>query len=189
VPIPPIPVDRELTGDPDLAAPAGFTLVDEPLVDGLPHRVALGSDFTAVLAVPSGLALTWRDADPIEPVTSSGTGLLPVAGVLVDSPDVGELLARLFIIRDDAVLGALPLVLGLRARVPDDGVGESGVQLELIVMSWEIRAGSMRGPGDFGARFSFAWRRLMPAPDLFTTAPVHPRVRARGALTTAGGLS
>jgi hypothetical protein len=163
--------------------------VDEPLVDGLPHRVALGSDFTAVLAVPSGLALTWRDADPTEPVTSSSTGLLPVAARLVESPGVGGLLARLFILRDDSVLGALPLVLGVRAGVPDDGAGAPGVQLEVIVLSWDMRAGSMRGQGDFGARFSFAWRRLTPAPDLFNAAPVHPRVRARGALTTVGGLS
>jgi hypothetical protein len=188
VPVPPVPVARELTPDPDLSAPAGFTVVDEPLVDGLPHRMALGADLTAVLTVPTGQALTWRDTDPTERVSSGEDGLLPAAAPEGGAPEGGAVdrpPARLFVLRGDEVLGSVPLVLGRRARVSDDGL-PPGVQLEIALLSWDVRAGTLRGPGDVGARLSFAWRRA-GASDVFTPPPVHPRVQARGALTAPGG--
>jgi hypothetical protein len=183
VPVPPIPVARELTPDPDLTPPAGFIVLEEPLVDGLPHRVPLGADLVGVLTVPTGLALTWRDADPSEPVSRSGNQLVPAAGTgggstgAVDRPPV-----RLFVLRGDQILGALPLVVGRRGRIGDNGLAP-GVQLEVVALAWELRVGTLRGPGDAGARLALAWRRVDAAADAFAAPPIHPRVRARGTLT------
>jgi hypothetical protein len=187
VTVPSVPVARELTPGPAMTPPAGFTVVDEALVDGLPHRVPLGGDLVAVLAVPTGLALAWRDGDPAEPVSGSGDQLAPVdaAG---DGPTgaVGRPPVRLFVLQGDRVRGSLPRVAGARLRVGDDGL-PPGVQLEVVALAWELRAGTLRGPGDVGARLRLAWRRVDAAPDAFSPPPVHPRVRARQAQLPAGG--
>jgi hypothetical protein len=94
---------------------------------------------------------------------------------------------RLFVLRGDQVLGSLPLVLGYRGRVANDGL-PPGVQLEVVALAWELRAGTLRGPGDSGARLALAWRRVDAAADAFAPPPVHPRVRARGALTPPEAL-
>jgi hypothetical protein len=187
VPVPPVPVARELTPGPDLTPPTGFTVVEEPLVDGLPQRVPLGGDLVAVLTVPTGLAHTWLDADPAEPVSRSGGEFVPGAEAgdvptgAVDRPPV-----RLFVLEGDRVLGSLPLVAGRRDRVGHDG-RPPGVRLDVVVLDWEVRAGTLRGPGDAGARLALAWRRADAAANAFAAPPVHPRVRARQAPTPAGG--
>jgi hypothetical protein len=170
-----------------MTPPAGFTVVDEPLVDGLPQRLPLGADLVAVLTVPTGLALAWRDGDPSEPVSRSADQLAPAApageaptGAADRAP------VRLFLLQGDQVRGSLPLVAGRRRQVGDDGL-PPGVRLEVVALAWELPAGSLRGPGDVGARLRLAWRRVDAAPDTFTAPPVHPRVRARQAPSPTGG--
>lgn len=53
----------------------------------------------------------------------------------------------------------LPLVAGLVQRVASP-IGE----LELAITGWDIRAGTVRGPGDFGSWFEVAWAPA-PGPD------------------------
>jgi hypothetical protein len=176
MPVPSPLVARELTPDPVAAAPTGFALVDEALVDGLPHRIQLGGGLVAVLAVPTGLAVQWRDADPLTPVTSSAGGSTPAAAGPAGRS--GQPPARLLVLRGDDVAGSVPLVAGRRALVGNDGE-PPGAQLEVIVLAWDIRAGTLLGPGVAGARITLAWRRTDRAPDAFTAPPAHPRVRDR----------
>jgi hypothetical protein len=51
--------------------------------------------------------------------------------------------------------------------------------VELAILDWEVRAGSMRGAGDFGSFIELAWRRADQAVDTFRPAPVHRRVAER----------
>jgi hypothetical protein len=186
VPVPSVLVARELTPEPDLTPPAGFALVDQALVDGLPQRLPLGGDLLGVLAMPTGLALAWRDGDPTEPVSSSGDQLAPATPA--DDGATGAVdraLVRLFVLEGDRVRGSLPLIAGRRLLVGDDGL-PPGVRLELVVLAWDVRAGSLRGPGDVGSRLALAWRARRTT-DAFDPPPVHPHVRARQAPPPTGG--
>jgi hypothetical protein len=175
MPVPSAVVARELTPDQAPATPPGFTLVDQALLDGLPHRVQLGGDLVAVLTVPTGLAVDWRDADPAAPVSSSAAASAPSPpGGLAGLPPP----ARLLVLRGEEVAGSLPLVAGRRALVGGDGQ-PPGVQLEVMVIAWDLRAGTLLGPGDAGARITLAWRRADRAADAFAAPPVHPQVAAR----------
>jgi hypothetical protein len=173
MPVPSAVVARGLIPDLVPTAPPGFTVVDEALVDGLPHRIQVGGDLVAVLTVPTGLAADWRDADPAAPVSSSAGGPVPTSGRAGHPPP-----ARLLVLRGEGVVASVPLVAGRRAQVAGDG-GPPGVQLEILVLAWDIRARTLLGPGDAGARITLAWRRAGTAPDAFTAPPVHPQVAAR----------
>jgi len=76
-------------------------------------------------------------------------------------------------------LASVPLVAGMRRRLPDSGGAEQGVRIELIVTAWDIRAGSLRGQGDFGSRVELAWRRADRASDEFAAPVPGERVLAR----------
>jgi hypothetical protein len=175
MPVPSPIVARELVPDRAPAVPDGFTLVDEALLDGLPRRIQLGDDHVGVLVVPTGLAAEWRGAAPAAAVSASDAELLPPGP---GDAAVTRVPARLLVLRGDDVAGSLPLVAGRRYLVGDDG-GAGGARLEVVVLAWDIRAGTLRGPGDTGARVRLAWRRADRAPGAFPAPPVHPRVRAR----------
>jgi hypothetical protein len=68
--------------------------------------------------------------------------------------------------------------------VPDAGRAGTGIRIELVVLGWQIRAGSLRGPGDFGSRIELAWRIADRAADEFSPPPVSARVLERLAATT-----
>jgi hypothetical protein len=173
------PIRRYLTSQPEPLAPDGFNRLDEPLRNGLPHTIRLDDTYRLVLVVPTGLAVSWREADPAAVISSSAAGTAGVAahaarpiGVIDRYP------ARLFLRRGTTFLGAIPLVAGLRRSLPE-GREEAGVGLEIILLSWDLRAGCLRGPGDFGAGISLAWRLLGKAADSFSPPPISPAVLAR----------
>jgi hypothetical protein len=57
--------------------------------------------------------------------------------------------------------------------------GGAGALVEIVVLAWEIRAGTVRSGGDVGSRISLAWRDASRAPEQFSPDPIHPRVAAR----------
>jgi hypothetical protein len=180
--LPPIPIAGSLVPPTAAAVPPGFTLVDAPLPAGLPQPFPLLGDLTLILAVPTGLATTWRDADPAEVVSRAAAERDPAPPPA--GPAAGELgsvrraPARLFLRQAGAILAAVPLVAGVLRRVPDDGGRDRGELARVVVLDWDLRAGTLLGPGDFGSRIRFAWRAVPRGEDRFEPPPTHPRVAA-----------
>ncbi|GAA4878649.1 hypothetical protein [Actinomycetospora straminea] len=152
---------RLLVAPPDTGVPAGWTAVDEALLAGVPHRIPLTGDLVLLLVVPTGLATAWQGAPAAAVVTSSRTGLAArlgsAPGEPVPAPPHSP--ARLVLLQARTVAGALPLVAAGRALLPPTDAA-AGLRIELLVREWDIRAGSLRGPGDVGSRLSLAWRRI-----------------------------
>jgi hypothetical protein len=169
--IAPIPIARELVpGTAPHPELDGLTRLRESMPAGLPHAISL-EGLRLVLVVPTGLALTWRAADPTAVVTQSAPELdahdpaAPAAAPRVP--------ARLILLGDGDVLESVALAAGRRLWLPDTG-SAAGVRIDLVVLGWDIRAGSLRGPGDVGSWIEFAWRVADRAADEFAA----PRVSA-----------
>jgi hypothetical protein len=160
------------------AVPTGFTDVDVPLVKGLPHRIPLVDGFALVLAVPTGVARAWRDADPAAVVSASGAESLPPARAAAIG-DVDRAPVRLYLERQGATLAVVPLAAGLRRRIPDAGIDDQGAAVEVLIVGWDIRAGTLRGPGDVGSRLHVGWRDARVAADTFERPPLLPGVAER----------
>ena len=79
--------------------------------------------------------------------------------------------------RDGVFVAGVPLALGVRRLVPDDG--SSGAAIDLTVLDYRLHAGTLCGSGDFGSFVTFAWQRADLAVDMFSLPPLHPRVAAR----------
>lgn len=182
-PLPPMPIQRYLVPDERPVAPDGFTLVDEKITEGLPHTIRLDSETVVLVLVPTGLATAWRDADPAVLVASSESGLAPAAapGEAGGEPvgNVARPPARLLVRRTQATAASLPLVFAGTRPAPDAGDPDQGVQLQIVPLAWDIRAGSLRGPGDFGSRIAFAWRFASAGAARFGPLPINPHVLAR----------
>lgn len=183
MPLPSIPIAGRLVPPSPVAVPTGFTLVDEQLQSGLPQIFPLLGDLVLVLAVPTGLAVTWRDADPSD-LVSRGAGQLdpvppPAASAVEQVGSTHQAPARLFLRQAGATLAAVPLAVGTVRAVPDDGGTGPGALVRLVVLDWDLRAGSLRGPGNFGSRIRFAWRAADSGTDRFEQPPRHPRVAIR----------
>ena len=206
----PIPVQRYLVPDSKPATPEGFTQIDSKILAGIPHIIQLDQITRLLLLVPTGLAVTWRDADPTAVVSQSDNELtayqdssaaiqhLQVQGkteaeiaealnlsvsdlkVIAAQPDepIGEVKrapARIIIQRTGLPMIAIPLAAGLRRFTPDSGnPNAGGAFLELLILSWDIRAGSLRGIGDFGSRISLAWRQADQASNQYSPPAISP---------------
>jgi len=176
MPILPIPITRYLVPDQQPTAPDGFTPVATTITQGLPQTIPLDGTYRLVLVVPTGLAITWRDAAPDTLVTTSDDELAAQPDHALDFETLlsrcpAQLQVRL---TAGGVAATLPLVEGLRQVVP---LGNG--RLEILCLSWTITAGSMRGAGDFGSRISLAWRYAdQPAPT-FAPPPLNPYLLAR----------
>lgn len=185
----PVPVDRYLVPDTPATAPLGFTRRDDAITRGLPHTMVLDDEITIVLAVPNGLAITWRDADPSAVVTRSKPETEPAAGSPREVGAVAEFPVRFLVRRGGTRAAAVRPVLGTAQRYPRIGGADRGVAIEIIVLSWDIRAGTLRGAGDFGSRVAVAWRRVDRADDLFSEPVVHPGVVGRNIPGQPGGAN
>lgn len=180
MPAPPIPVSRYLVPEERPRAPEGFTQLDRAINDGLPFNLQLNAATTLVLVVPNGLAHTWRDADPSTVVTRSDEELAPhTPAPATPVGDVTRPAARLIARRGGLAVGSLPLAAGLRRYVPERLTAAGESLLEVLILSWDIRAGSLRGAGDFGSRISLCWREADRAVTQFSTPPVDQYARPR----------
>jgi hypothetical protein len=174
----PAPIARYLVPEPSTQAELeGLTRVHERLPAGVPHAMALGEGLRLVLVVPTGLAATWRDADPAAVVTESASE--QAAYDFLGPPRPPSAPARLVLQGQDGVLASVPLTARRRRFLPDTGSADTGVRIELVVIGWDIRAGSLVGPGDVGSWIEFAWRIAHRAADEFSPPRVSDDVLAR----------
>jgi hypothetical protein len=158
--IPPVPVDRLLVPDSPTAVPAGFEPVHAQIRGALPFPIDLGSSGSLLLVAATGHAVRWRDADPDEVVSAATRPGVP---------------ALLLYRRDGEIRGLTPLIAGRRALLPS-----AAPVVELIVLDWELRAGNLRGPGDFGSHLRIAWRSVPRGTDRFSPPLLHAQVVRRG---------
>jgi hypothetical protein len=158
-------------------SPEGSARREERLVSGVPHTMILDRDVSIVVLVPTGLAATWRDADPSSVVSASKDQVAPWTGTMIEPASQAPI--RLLVRRGGAAIGSVPLVAGLRRRLADSGDPERGAVLDLTILGWELHAGTVRGPGDFGSRVELAWRRSDKAVDQFSTPPIVPHLVPR----------
>ena len=176
--MPRFPIESYLV-PPDSPAPdPSLTSVVSTLPTGLPQTIQLDRDVSLVLLVPSGLAVTWRDADPSALVSTSADELSP--GARDPAAPVGAVdraAPRIVVQRSGTTVASLPLVARARRSVPDSG--EEGELLELAVLGWEIHAGTLIGPGDFGSRVELAWRRADRSATTFAPPPTNPQLLRR----------
>jgi hypothetical protein len=177
-----IPIARYLV--PETAAPPSeLTRVTQAISRGLPHTIDLDGDLKLVLTVPNGVAAVWRDSDPTAVVSRSSDQVAasprPQAGQAEPLGAIAYAPARLYLERGQTTLACVPLVSGLRRTIPDTGRDDAGVRIELLVVAWDLRAGSLRGAGDFGSFVDLAWRRAGRAGDRFDVPPLSPRVAVR----------
>lgn len=176
--MPRFPIESYLVPADSPAPDPSLTTVVSTLLTGLPQTIQLDQDASLVLLVPSGLASTWRDADPSALVSTSADELSP--GAPDPAAPVGAVdraAPRLVVQRRGTTVASLPLVAGARRSVPDSG--KEGELLELMVVGWEIHAGTLTGPGDFGARLELAWRRADRAATTFAPPPTNPQLLGR----------
>jgi hypothetical protein len=160
------PISRYLvpdTGPP--ALPAGFTAVRQALTGGLPQRIELGNGVHAMLVLPTGLARQWLDVDPLDLVSTSDDDLSSDPARPSSRPPL-----RLVVRRGTEILASVPLTAGL-TRVCRS--------VELIVLSWHLCAGTVRGPGDYGSVVELGWRPADKAVDIFGPPVPHRAVLRR----------
>ncbi len=183
-PLPPL-VCRYLVPAERAPLPDGYQRVTAPLVRGVPFPVTLDRELTLTLLVPIGRAQVWRDADPAQVATSSDADEAPNDPATEGQTDVlGRLPVRFVLSSGGNLLAAAPLRAGATRTLPDDGSG-SGTRIELVVLAWEVRAGSVADAGDTGSRIDFAWRRIDVAPATFVQPRLDPRIAARMPAETA----
>ncbi len=147
--MPGIAIESYLVEDLPAAAPPGFAVMRMAFA-GLPGELALSDGWSTIFCATTGIARAWLDGDPAELVTGSDLEFVPyVAG----GDGTARPAARLVIRRGGALLGALPLAAGVM------GIFHApSAMLEIVPLSWEIRAGAMRGGSPNGARMELAWR-------------------------------
>ena len=170
-----------LTPPATLTPPAGLTRLRQPVTGGLPCTLRLDGTVRAVLAIPAGEARPWLDADPTTPVAASDPELAPVDGNATGADTIAATppRPRLYLVAGGAVVASVPLVAGSRRRLPDDGDAAGGALIEIMILGWDLRAGNLRGAGDYGGFIDLAWRRCDTASDTFELPPVPPSLRAR----------
>lgn len=173
-------VKRELVPATAAPVPERMTRVNQSMVNGLPQTIDLDAELSLIVAVPSGMAIEWRDADPTAEVTRSEMELqasrresdAPVG--VIDRPP-----ARVLLRSKGEIVASTPLVGASRRMLPEEGDEDRGARIELLLLGWDIRAGSMKGPGDFGSHIEFAWRRADRGSERFSPPPINPRAIAR----------
>lgn len=157
--------------------PPDFARLTTPLSAGLPQTIELDREISLAVTLPNGLARSWLEADPSHVVSSSADELAPApAGASADDDRIRSPL-RLLVLVGGALVAAVPLAAGLRRTVPDDASGDALV--ELVVLGWDVRAGSLRGPGDAVSNLDLAWRRVIRGSDAFEPPRLHPAVAVR----------
>jgi hypothetical protein len=139
------------------AEPDRITL-DTDLGDGIPARLPLDGTRSLVLAVPLGVARPLMDADPRTVVLDDRTfGAADPAGtVSVDLPR-----PRLTLVVDGRIADTVAVVPRRPLWLGDGGAAE----VEVVVDTLLVVAGTLRGPGRQQSRLVLRWRSLRAAGD------------------------
>lgn len=182
MPLPPIPVDRVLTPQPDPLPPPGYTSLDVAVATA-PQRIPLFDTVAVVLLLPTGEAVSWLQADPAAPASSSDPGWAPAPGAGAPGPSPP---ARLVLVDAEQTLGTLPLAAGARAVLPWDGDPSRGALVDIVVLAWQLTAATVVGATGADSRLRLGWRRADLAPSQFRPPGVNPKVLRREGLGQAG---
>jgi hypothetical protein len=175
------PIEGHLVPAERPTSPEGMTRLAVPLARGVPQTVELDRDVSLVVVMPTGVAVTWRDADPLAPVSTGGEQFASArSSGQTSAPPLNRGAPRALVLLRDSVVASLPLVAGSRRRGPDDG-GDGGEIVELAILDWELRAGTLRGAGAFGSRLDVAFRRSDSGSARFATPATHPHLADRRA--------
>ena len=175
----PIPVSRHLVPANPAEPPADAQLVDLALLTGLPAVIPLVPDVTLTLTLATGLATEWRAADPLAVVSASAAESEPWPPGDGAFPEVDAARPTLWLQRGGRTITVLPLVVGRHALVEAGGDGVSARRYDLWLLGWDIRAGTVRGPGDFGSRLRLAWRAADRGAPRYAALPAVPAVALR----------
>jgi hypothetical protein len=174
--VPPIPVERYLTPDPDAGVPEGFTLVDDAILQGFPHVIALTPSVQLQLVIPHGVAASWTSAHPSAVVSRSDEERAPYRGSPVPVGDITHPPLRIVLRVDNRAVGSMPVAAGARRFLPEGG---GPVRYEVVTLSWTILAGAVKGASASGSKIALAWRTAREAVDFFSTPPVSFKVIER----------
>ena len=155
-----------------------FVRVESPIRNGLPHLLQLDADLEVTVTFPTGLADGWRRAAATDLVSRSDVEATPVAPPPAEA-EPPRAVPRLTVRAGEILLGVVPAVAGRLWTLPGDGRTDRPGRLELVVLSWDLRAGNLIGPGDVGATLVLAWRRRERAAATFTAPAPPPAVLAR----------
>lgn len=150
----------------------GAAVIDSRIESGLPHVIALGGRFRAVLNLPTGTAQAWLNAAPQELVQNGAP--------------------RLRVQRDARTIAVLPLVAGAALEVAD---ATGAVPLTVQVIDAALHAGTVRGAGAFGSfvrlavrvadRASNSFGPLPPSDFVIRLLPKADAMESRGGVTVA----
>jgi hypothetical protein len=139
--------------------PDGFQVIQSRILNGFPHFIDLTKSVRLKITMPTGLLRAWLDADPSALVATSDDEL--AARPAAPSEEIGGATRpalRIAILQNSAFLSTVPLAAGVQRTLPDDGDATQGVAIEIALVSWNIFAGTVRGPGDFGSSIQLGWR-------------------------------
>ena len=161
--------------NPPPATPEGMTALDSPILQGLPHIMALLPRWRAVLTLPLGVATTLR-ALPSATLISSATAETTAAPATEPPALPVRPAARLRLQRDGTTVAVLPLAAGLMADVAE---ADGGVRLRLLVRDWALHAGTLMGAGDHGSYLRLSVAVADAAVDEYGPLPPSPAVLAR----------
>jgi hypothetical protein len=177
-------VDRVLTPQPDPLPPPGYTSLDVAVATA-PQRIPLFDAVAVVLLLPTGEALSWLQADPAAPASSSDPGWAPAPATGAPGPSPP---ARLVLVDAEQTLGTLPLAAGARAILPWQGAPGRGALVDIVVLTWQLTAATVVGSVGATSRLRLGWRRADLAPSQFRPPAVNPKVLLREGLGQAGAV-
>ena len=153
---------RSLVPPEPTAPPAGFTVVDDDLAQGLPALLPLAPRLSLGLVLPTGRVRSWLDADPGEVVSAHPTGPASAPSTAPPRPSWPDGAfpppLRLVVLADEAAVAAMPLVAASTRLLPDDRP-----LVAVRVLAWRITAGAVVGAPVRGCRLRIAWRPVTGA--------------------------
>ena len=170
-----------LTPQPDQLPPPGYTSLDVAVATA-PQRIPLFDAVAVVLSLPTGEALSWLQADPAAPASSSDPGSAPAPGT--GHPGHHHRPARPRRRRTDAGRSAA-------GRWRAGGIAQGrqpgrGALVNIAVLTWQLTAATVVGAASANSRLRLGWRRANLAPSQFRPPAVNPKVLFREGLGQAG---
>ena len=150
--------------------PKGFTRIDSPLRQGVPHAVALAGNQRLLIIAPSGVARPWREVDPFAVVSEASVERVPAGNAAPGVSIAPRMPLRLLFQAGGRTVAAIPLVAGAR-RLAD---GEGVAPVEVVVLDWRLHAGTLVGAGDYGSYIALGWRSAAAPVAHFSDPPPNP---------------
>lgn len=174
--------------NPAWPVPDGLVALESPILQGLPHAVALMPRWRAVLVMPLGVAASLVEM-PAETLISSDAEEAEPAPRRERPPTLSRPAPRLRLQFDGATVAVVPLAAGLTTDIME---ADGSARLRLRVRRWAIHAGTLLGPGDHGSfvalsagpadRAAVEYGPVPPSPAVVARLPPQDRMESRSGL-------